>query len=1010
MDLLELALNPRKATQRMSPFSKTLPEGQARKLEYYFGDRASAEAGERALYSRDAAQTPSTLHLLLKRDAWAVVRPNVRGELLELIKFAQTNGVPIVPRGAGTSGYGGSVPTEGGVVVDMRAFNKVLEIDKAALTVRCEANATFSQVDAALRKQGLTLRQYPTSYHAATLAGWLSQGGGGVGSLKYGPFSNDVVGAVLLAPDGNVHALEGGDLDLVNGTFGTAGFLLEVTLRVRPAGKETHFLATFDDAAHAFNAARRVALEARAYSLSVFTPEFTEMVNLAAGSRLLPVKHAILVTLEGTEAPVSTEVVKGVVLTEGGSMAKEADAQKAWDNRFNHLNLKRIGPSVVVAESVIRVERLADAMAAARGAHKMERACVWAIAVSPNEMDVIFYGLDDERRGTYPLAMGNALAVIDAVKKVGGRSYSTGVLAANESGAVLGKERIRRLKQWRKRTDKKEVFNPGPVTGARTRLMPLPVHDFPLQMRLAGPLLKAQRGLFAYQGGDKADPSLQAYGRALGRVHGGNLGELATEVTTCIFCAMCNSVAPEAQTSPWESATPRGRVQLAKALIHGEDVGGDPIVLTPRLHRNVAWTALEHAPDAVCPTAIPIQRVTDYLLAACVDANGALPEHKALAESYGANGNAYGKPADARGKWVNVGFDAVSTTVFLADDAAAYEAPEVAQAAALALLSGGYPVGHLGKADAGSAAVLFETGQRAAAEAAVAPLLEALSKKGVKTVVTPDANGARVMALDWPLVGKANEVAVPAVLHTSTVLADLLKAKKLEIGTPLAKKAVVHAPEGLTLAQRAAVAEVAKATGATLLPCEHHECGQGRGLRELDAALAQRMAEGCLRAAVAAGAEVVLTMSPGCTTTLRAAAKKAKAGVEVLDLHVVLAQSMKASAGGVAAAAVVAPVEDKKPVEPEIPQDHFRVEFVKEGVVLAVHKNQNILAAGAEAGLDLPSSCKAGSCDTCSAKWQGTAPDQSAGSALSADQQKTYVLTCIARPKGPVKIWSDERP
>ena len=1006
MDLLELALNPRKASQRMSPFSNSLPEGQARKLEYYFGDRASSDVGETVLYSRDAAQPPTTLNLLLKRNAWAVVRPNVRGELLELIRFAEGNGVPIVPRGAGTSGYGGSVPTEGGVVVDLRGFNKILGVDKAGLTVRCEANATFAQVDAALRPHGLTLRQYPTSYHAATLAGWVSQGGGGVGSLKYGPFWSDVVEVELLAPDGTVHTLSTPeDLALVQGTFGTAGFLLEVTLRVRPLGKETHFLATFDDATRCHNAARRVALEARAYNLIVLTPEYAELVNQAAGTRLLPVKHGILVTLEGTEPAVSTEVVKGVVLTEGGAMAKEADAQKAWDNRFNHLNLKRIGPSVVVAEAVVHVERFHEAMEAAAGAHRMDRACIWSIAVSPTEMDVIFYGLDDERRGTYPLAMGNALAVVDAVKGVGGRSYSSGVLASTEAKAVLGADRLKLLRKWRKETDKKEVFNPGPVFGPRTRLMPLPVHDFNLQMKLAGPMLKMQRGLFAYPGGDKADPQLAAQQRALGRIHGGNLGEVATEVTTCIFCAMCNAVAPESKDGQaWESASPRGRVQLAKAVIEGR------ATISPRTHRNVAWTALEHAPDAVCPVAIPIQRVTDYLLAAAVDANGPLPEHKALADSYAAHGNAGGKPADKRNAWVTVAFDPVATTVFVPDDAAAFDAPELAQAAAMTLLTGGYPVGHMGKADAGSAAILFETGQRAAAEAAVAPFLEALAKKGVKTVVTPDANGARAMALDWPLVGRANDVAVPAVLHTSTVLADLLKAKKLEIGNPLTKKAVVHAPEGLTLAQRAAVMDVAKATGAPLLPCEHHECGQGRGLHALDPTLVQRMAEGCLRAALDAGAEVILTMSPGCTTTLRAAAKKAKAGVEILDLHVVVAQSMKAKEGGVAAAPVMATAEPAKPAEPEIPPDHYRVEFVKEGVVLAVHKNQNLLAAGAEAGLDLPSSCKAGSCDTCSAKWEGTAPDQSAGSALSADAQKTYVLTCIARPKGPIKIWSDERP
>lgn len=1001
MDLLELALNPRKAKARMSPFTNALPPGQARKLEYYFGDRATDDIGERVLYSRDASTPPGTLKMLLKRDAWAVVRPLVRGELLELLEFAKVNGVPIVPRGAGTSGYGGSVPTEGGVVVDLRGFNKILKIDKDAKTILVEANATFSQLETALRASGLALRQYPTSYHSATVAGWLSQSGGGVGSLKYGPFSNDVLEVVLLAPDGILHSLKGDELTLVDGTFGTAGFIVEVKLRVREASAEKSWLATFDNAPQAFLASRRLALESNAWSLSVLTQEFAEMVNEAAGSKLLPAKNGLLVTFENDDKAAS-ELVKGIVESSGGTLASDKDAQKAWDNRFNHLNFKRLGPSVIVAEAAIGIEKLADGMIAAANAHKMESACSWAIAISPKEWDIIFYGLEDERRGlTYPLAMGNALAVIDAVKSVGGRSYSTGVLASNESKAVLGKKRLQELKAWRKKTDKKEVFNPGPVTGPRSRLMPLPVHDFPLQLRLASPILKAQRGVFEYA----QDPQWAAVQRAMGRVQGGDLGVMATPVTTCIFCAMCNAVAPENKTNPWESALPRGRVQLAKAVIEGR------ATITPRTQRNVAWTALEYNPDAICPAQIPIQRVTDLLLGAAVHNNGALPEHAALAENYAAHGNAMGKPKDGRNKWVTLGFDAVSDTIYLADDIAAYDANDIAQSAAIVLQGAGYPVGHLGKADGGSAAVLFETGQRAAAEAAVVPLLEALAKKGAARVVTPDANGVRVMLLDWPIIGRANDVAVPEILHTSTVMADLLKTKKLELDDTkkLAKKVVVHAPEALTAAQRAAVMDLAKATGATIIDAAHSECGHGRGLDKLDAALAQRMAEECLKNAMTAGAQAIVTMSPGCTTTLRNAAKKAKATVEILDLHVVLAQSMKTSGGGAAAAVVV----EEKPaeiVEPTIGPDQFRVEFVKEGVVLAVGKNQTILEAGEAQGMELPSSCRAGSCDTCSAKYEGSPADQSSGAALSADQQKTFVLTCIAKPRGPIKIWSDERP
>ncbi|MFA5862449.1 MAG: FAD-binding and (Fe-S)-binding domain-containing protein, partial [Candidatus Thermoplasmatota archaeon] len=754
MDLLELALNPRKAKSRMSPFVDALPPGQVRKLEYYFGDRATDDPAERVLYSRDASTPSSALKRLLKRDAWAVVRPQVRGELLELIEFATRNGVPIVPRGAGTSSYGGSVPTEGGVVVDLRGFNKILKIDKAEKTVLVEANATFKNVEEALRANGLALRQYPTSMHAATVAGWLCQGGGGIGSLKYGPFISDVSEVLLLAPDGQLRRLAGDELQLVDSTFGTAGFIIEVKLRVREAKVEKTWLGTFDDAQQARLACRRIALECGAWNVILITPQYAEMVNAAAEAKLLPNKDAVLVTFESGDDAKAIDLAKAIITSSSGLVAKDADAQKAWDNRFNHLSLKRLGPSVIVAETAVDVEKLGAGIDAVGGANKAERWCVWAIAISPREFDIIYYALDNEHRGTYSLATGNAIAVIDAVKKIGGRSYSTGVLASDESEHVLGKDRLKAMKAWRKKTDKKEIFNPGAVTGARTRLMPLPVHDFPLRLKLAGPLLKLRRGWFEYNG---SDTQWLAQQRALGRVHAGDLGELATEVTTCTFCGMCNAVAPEAKSTPWESATPRGRVQLAKAVIEGR------ATISPRALRNVAWTSLQHNADSICPTAIPIQRVTDHLIAAGVETNGALPEHLGFAESYEANGNPFGQPKDKRGAWVNVAFDAISTSIFMADDAAAYNAPEVAQSAATVLATGGFPVGHMGKSDAGSAAVLFETGQRAAAEKAIMPFLEALAKRGATTIITPDANGARVMALDWPLICKKNEVTVPQV-------------------------------------------------------------------------------------------------------------------------------------------------------------------------------------------------------------------------------------------------------
>lgn len=1007
MDLVDLALNPRKANLRFNPFRTELPEGMARKLEYLFGDMASADPGERAVYSRDAAAPPSVMKMVLKRDAWAVVRPRTKGDLVELIKFANDNFVPIVPRGSGTSGYGGSVPVEGGVVVDLREFHKVLAVDKENLTVRCEGNVTFAKLDEELAKHGLALRQYPTSYYGATVAGWVAQGGGGVGSAKYGPFKRDVVEATVVQPDTSTVVYTGDDLDLVNECYGISGFIVQVVLKVRKANPIVPYLATFASVDEAATAARRLAREAAPYSLHVLTPEFIELVNQAAGQKLLPAggKWAILCAIEDVGNAAQHEVTKGVMKSHG-EIAKDADAKKAWDARFLHLNLKRLGPSVVVSEAIHSADKLKEAYQAAAGVVKMERTCFWWIAVAPGELDLIFYGLEDERRPTYPPAVGNSVAVVDAVREaVQGRAYSTGVLQCNETKRLFSRERIRALKQLKKDTDPNEVFNPGPVLGGRSRPMPLPVHDLGLQMALGGKMMKMQRGLFEYRGGDKADPSHLARERAIGRVNAGDLGSVDYEVATCIHCAFCNHVAPEAPAATMESMLPRGRVVLAKAYIEGKAAP------TPEMHRKAAMNPLSHAPDAMCPVSIPIARVTDLLLGTCVDALGPLPEHAPLAAAAEKDWNVLGKPKDARQKWATVSFDPLAKTVYLPDDVAAYETPDVALNAARVVMNGGLAINTLGKAERTSGAALVETGQRDAAKAAALPMMEEMTKKGFESIVSPDANAVRAIRNDWPLFARDDDsLKVPTAQHTTTVIAAQLKAKKIEIGEPWAQKIVYHAPEALDATERAAGLEILKALGADVVLATHKECGHGRSLDKLNPGLATTIGEECLKHAKAAGATIVVTASPGCFHQLRTVAKKAKAGVEVVDLHEIVATRMKTTGGAAMAAPVVKSAEDEKPKEPVIGEGQYRVEFVKEGVILAVGKNQTILEAGEAAGMELPSSCRAGSCDTCSARWEGAAADQSMGTALSADQQKKYVLTCIAKPRGPVKIWSDERP
>ena len=80
----------------------------------------------------------------------------------------------------------------------------------------------------------MTLRLYPSSYPAATVGGWLAQGGAGIGSFESGWFRDNVVSTRVVIPDGQVRVFSGSDLDLVSEVGGVTGLISEVTIRIQP--------------------------------------------------------------------------------------------------------------------------------------------------------------------------------------------------------------------------------------------------------------------------------------------------------------------------------------------------------------------------------------------------------------------------------------------------------------------------------------------------------------------------------------------------------------------------------------------------------------------------------------------------------------------------------------------------------------------------------------------------------------------------------------------------------
>ena len=172
----------------------------------------------------------------------AVTLPRSTAEVAAVLKVCNTMGVPVVPRGSGTSLAGGALPTADCVVLGIGRMNRVLETDYDNRFIRVEAGRTNLSVTGAVEADGFFYAPDPSSQLACAIAGNVAMNSGGAHCLKYGVTTNNLLGVTLVQMDGTVVEIggpwmEAGGLDLLGvvcGSEGQLGVVTEATLRILP--------------------------------------------------------------------------------------------------------------------------------------------------------------------------------------------------------------------------------------------------------------------------------------------------------------------------------------------------------------------------------------------------------------------------------------------------------------------------------------------------------------------------------------------------------------------------------------------------------------------------------------------------------------------------------------------------------------------------------------------------------------------------------------------------------
>ena len=171
-----------------------------------------------------------------------VVKVMSADEIVDIMRYANGNHIPVTPRGSGTGLVGASVAVEHGIMLDLSGMNRILELDKENFTVTVEPGVLLLELAAYVEEQGFFYPPDPGE-KTATIGGNINTNAGGMRAVKYGVTRDYVKGMDVVLADGEMISLGGkivknssgyNLMELIIGSEGTLGIVTKAVLKLLP--------------------------------------------------------------------------------------------------------------------------------------------------------------------------------------------------------------------------------------------------------------------------------------------------------------------------------------------------------------------------------------------------------------------------------------------------------------------------------------------------------------------------------------------------------------------------------------------------------------------------------------------------------------------------------------------------------------------------------------------------------------------------------------------------------
>ena len=309
----------------------------------------------------------------------AVAFPRTTEQISACVKLAHETNTPVITRGSGTGLSGGSVPSEGAIVLCLVHMSDIISVDPANLTLRAQPGAITADIDAAAATHGLFYPPDPGSMKISTIGGNVAENSGGLRGLKYGVTRDYVMALTVVLPNGNIATFGNACVkdvagysmkDLFIGSEGTLGIITEVLLKLlpRPAARRT-MLATFPS----MESAAQTVSAIIAARIIPCTLEFLDQMTIRCVEDYtkigLPTDCAALLLMEtdGHPAAVADEAEKMAAIAlqneaiEVTTASTDADALRlATARRSAFSALARVRPTTILEDVTVPRSHLAE--------------------------------------------------------------------------------------------------------------------------------------------------------------------------------------------------------------------------------------------------------------------------------------------------------------------------------------------------------------------------------------------------------------------------------------------------------------------------------------------------------------------------------------------------------------------------------------------------------------------------------------------------------------------------